>query len=691
MKRKLVSLALACIMVIMTFTAAVPVFAEGDEVLTAPRNEGNWNDIALEDTDKTWYGDGSASTFTIRTVREFIYFCQISDSGNFSGKTFQITCDLDLGDYYFTPISATKKDFRGKLIGAKDGVTGASITISNMFVNGAGRSAFIGTSNGITLHNLTFENCHVTGNGGNVAIVCGVAVEGTNKLQNVNINNCTVTQTAADSGGIGFVFGQVTTLKPSSWIQVEVTKCTISNSTITAAGTKVGAIIGVVTGGTLGEYDVTVNISNVSMTNTTITGNGNDTTVAGCVGGIIGHHNAISTNGTSLNSISISDCTLNAPNGVASMVVAYAQSEVNIKGLVLSDNEIDSTGNTVGGIIGSAGNAITISGVNINNQTISAKGYLGGVIGVLSTTTSTIDNVSIIGGNISHTAKTNALVGGLIGQANANLISLVNNTVNGLTIVSPAGATRVGSLVGYINGGKAVTMINCTANVASDTHTLEFCGQVNANGQATYLTLDAPTLLDGASIRTTAGSNGIRFTSTVNTESLETAKTDGLITAYSFGTIIARNDKRGENNYFTVASFNADDVADIKAEDGITENENGYMFNSAVTGFTTEFKSIEFAARSYVEITLANGNMVRIYSDFDAEKNVRSMEYVANKALNDVTDAADEDEPFPHKYKVTFKNSNTDGTAFEEMAGTFYSRYTAAQCEILKIWASDSN
>ena len=155
MKRRLLTFALACILIAFPFVSKVPVFATESSIMTSPASSGSWKDYSVREENRIWYTSGS-KTITISDPEQFIYLCQMAESDTFEGWTFYVTCDLDLGNYWFKPIGAGNEDFRGKLIGAKDGISNNPITVRNLFVSSNGISAFIGTANGVTLQNFNF-------------------------------------------------------------------------------------------------------------------------------------------------------------------------------------------------------------------------------------------------------------------------------------------------------------------------------------------------------------------------------------------------------------------------------------------------------------------------------------------------------------------------------------------------------
>ena len=585
-KKKILSFALACLMIVMTFSAAIPAFADESTAITAPRKEGNWASYTVAEPDKAWYGDGSATAFEIDSLDEFIYFVQLScgsEGVTFAGKTIAITCDLDLGDYYYTGISTDKKDFQGTIVGKKGGVEGASITVSNMFIkDGTGRNGFVTTQKGGGLKNLVFDNCIVTTYASNVAVVCGLAHNATAEFSNITVKNSKIdggNESQNDDKPVGIIIGQV-----EGTCNVTVNDCNVSNSEIAWSGKDVGTVVGKINNGSVAIKNVTVD-------------------------------------------------------------------KVDLRG--------------------------------VHN--------VGGVVGWFVKVGLSIDNISVTNVNLYGAFDGSAKFSAVIGTCNKSF-TLSNAYLNNISVNTEKRIDYYGNIVGYVDGGGSAVDILAIGCITSDS-SADY--NIKEGEIVSFYKINAPIMQDGASMRTTEGSNGLRFTSTLDAASINaaaSAKNAGLIKDSSYGTVICRNDKL--NGEFTAENLNSSDYTDIKAKDGIyqikdaEENVTGVRFNAALTGIAQNQKSIKFAARSYFEIKLADDTIVRAYSAFDETKNVRSMEYVANMALADVTDAVDTEVPFPHAYEIGYKNSNTDGTAYVETTGTFYSRYSAVQCSILKTWAT---
>ncbi len=262
-----------------------------------------WSQLA----ETTWYGDGTAETFTIATAEQLAGLAKLVNAGNnFAEKTITLSENIDLAGLAWAPIgSATANPFAGTFDG--DGKTISNLTITGN-INFAGLFGRVGYNEGsgpagtvknVTIHNATIEGNYYT------AVVVGVA-------QIATIDNCDVTGTITISTlnyGVGGVVGQgnatirncdiVGTIKivPGSayvggiagYGYFTIDNCHVDGTDATVSSISVpSSYVGGIQGFT-GEDDANKRmISNCSVKNLSITGV--DTT-----GGIVGmsHHGVV--------------------------------------------------------------------------------------------------------------------------------------------------------------------------------------------------------------------------------------------------------------------------------------------------------------------------------------------------------------------------------------------------------------
>ena len=168
--------------------------------------------------------------------------------------------------------------------------------------------------------------------------------------------------------------------------------------------------------------------------------------------------------------------------------------------------------------------------------------------------------------------------------------------------------------------------------------------------------IDKLQMLDGAEIRLTKDSSGIRFTTQI-TE----------IEGATYGTIILPARYLVNLSAFTLEELNAKGIKyeNIVATEAGTSISNGIVtINAALTNILPENYNTPFAAIAYVII---DGQYY--YTTFDVEDNVRAVSVVAQMALDDVQNTKDD------KYKYETKN---------EAGETVYSPYASSHRETLQ-------
>ena len=159
--------------------------------------------------------------------------------------TFYITKDIDLGGHSWTPIGETyAARFAGNIIGKKDGVEGAAVTISGLKVSGPSGKAndgFIGTSDkNSKVANLIFLNPVISTDANTCGTVIGYGRGGA-ILENVKVLGGTVTASANHSM-IGGLVGYTKSGK------MQMTDCLFVGDIVTGSE-KTGGLVGYVQSG----------------------------------------------------------------------------------------------------------------------------------------------------------------------------------------------------------------------------------------------------------------------------------------------------------------------------------------------------------------------------------------------------------------------------------------------------------
>ena len=135
---------------------------------------------------------------------------------------------------------------------------------------------------------------------------------------------------------------------------------------------------------------------------------------------------------------------------------------------------------------------------------------------------------------------------------------------------------------------------------------------------------------DGAAIRLadSADESGIRFTTMINQADLDALSEYG-ITVNGYGTLILPYDYLAYMQAPNLVDFTAN-VNILKIPSTKYEIVDGcIVYRGAMTKLFTENYERLFAARGYIEITLANGETMMVYTNFDEEENVRSIRQIA--------------------------------------------------------------
>ena len=153
----------------------------------------------------------------------------------------------------------------------------------------------------------------------------------------------------------------------------------------------------------------------------------------------------------------------------------------------------------------------------------------------------------------------------------------------------------------------------------------------------------------GASIRLVAGEgNGIRFLTNLNKsayDALSVAVEKGNV---SLGTLIAPTYLVGETLDF---DDNAKNYADIKqTEAGWHSTQDAYCYTAALYNIPAEAVNMNYTGQGYAKFTLADGSEKIVYAktaaagDGEQATNVRSVKYVADKAIADTSEKAPDEE-----------------------------------------------
>ena len=223
-----------------------------------------------------------------------------------------------------------------------------------------------------------------------------------------------------------------------------------------------------------------------------------------------------------------------------------------------------------------------------------------------------------------------------------------------------------GTKVNYISGrvlyGENITGIVRGSLSPVDSVKVTYEGQpyyLYTRFGATNSEMVADVLEEGASIRTTYGSTGMRFTSTFK-------KIDGA----TYGTIILPASKLANVDGLTLNALGTEntDYLNIVANDSIVDNGDGIItVRAAISQILPENYETYFAAIAYAKV-----GDTYYFGSFDLGKNARNVSGVAMAALDDLNETAEVKDGKDYQYAV------------EAYGKTLYSPYTAYQRGVIE-------
>ena len=264
-----------------------------------------WKDQITDAQDLVPNGE----VYYISNAKELAVFARMVNQGEtFEDKTIQLTSNIDLGEYLWTPIGINTNGswFKGTFDG--DGHSISNIYCDNP--NYGGLFGYIGTG---TITNTTFKN--------------------------LNINNVNLTNG-------GNIDGECAGGALVGWIENHIDGSTITIENVTVTGIKADGYK--YTGGLIGfkDAEATLNIKKVSVIGTdtmnTLNSSYNENgDYKGHVGGLIGR---VATSGE------ITNCTI---------------SDINI-----SRGGITTSGNRAGSVIGSTSGSVNVISINVRKCTV---------------------------------------------------------------------------------------------------------------------------------------------------------------------------------------------------------------------------------------------------------------------------------------------------------------------------------
>ena len=325
--------------------------------------------------------------------------------------------------------------------------------------------------------------------------------------------------------------------------------------------------------------------------------------------------------------------TINSVNGAGFVGAVGINSSANHKGTIIL-NEIDmehsfvSNSATAQPFLFSRGANATIIANDCSFHTASGGDNGWGHIGVQQSGKLELNDCTVTAdGNVSNTTDDCRGVF-FFSDANAGTIRLNNVTVNTPNNENP-----------FIKEKKAGTHNISLYNVKYD----------GADGD--FDTNNAISMIDGASVRTVEGSDGMRFSSNVSKAAIEAGGD-----SYVMGT-----------NFYTGDAIDSSKlIGTLIATNGIVNNDDGSKRINAVLSGITDMNAT-YSAQSFIKYTVGT-IAITVNSKFNTLNNTRSMSAVANAALDDLSDT----KTGIHQFEVTVDNV------------TKYSPYSSTQYEAIK-------
>ena len=236
----------------------------------------------------------------------------------------------------------------------------------------------------------------------------------------------------------------------------------------------------------------------------------------------------------------------------------------------------------------------------------------------------------------------------LFSTFNTNHVSIYVGDLATTTVTDPdhvavTYTTDNGSFVEFANKNEEYTLLSGRTNSTfigwAFGEELYLAGETisSITEAITFTAVDVDfTLLEGAAIRlaNTSDESGIRFTSYLSEADMNALSNYG-ITVVSYGTLIMPYDYLGAGQAPNLDDFVAGETI-IQIESTYQELEKGYLvYRGAMQKMYEANYGRAFAGRGYMEIRLANGETMMVYTPFDKEDNVRSIRYVAQKFMED--------------------------------------------------------
>ncbi len=365
---------------------------------------------------------------------------------------------------------------------------------------------------------------------------------------------------------------------------------------------------------------------------------------------------------------------------------------INATKITVENSKLTAVNNGNGNLFNNSGSKD--ASIKVTDSTLTAKNYVFNIAGCNTAVSVELSGNTVVNGTnrafsiinntcpVTVTAKGTTQICSAAGEGNA--IYVCGNNTNAsfnLTLTENAKLTSDKEVISFAHGSSAITKATvsfldratveakndkCVLNafnrpvtyIVSDKATITATATpaLQNTSQLKEYKLYTPTMVAGASVRIVEGSNGIRFTSTLDNKAAMDVR---------YGTLIAKKSELGSVD-FTVEAMTATGVkfANIVAtEEGTVAGDAVNTYNAALTNLPEDQFVTDFAARAYAVYTV-DGKEYTVYSDFNETDNVRNISDVAAVARADTQTGSDE----IYRYEV---------------AEGVWSRYTKSQYDLL--------
>ncbi len=446
MKKRIFAILLSALMLIGCIPTAIFADSTSSEPVTP---------VAITPSYE-WYGDGSASEFTITTVEDLAGLAKLTKGA-------------------VTDVTAAAVNFLGKTVTLGDNITFAynqywyyndGTTVIDNRITGNFAGAFNGDNKTIT--GLKFYNSVIDKNE-NMYLFNSITANGS--IQNLTLDTVTANINGYDH--FGFVAKNLYGTASNCHVRNVTANVAVDNNGKGYISTS-GAMFGSVSSAMImGCTATTVRFTCMGSDNMDLTG-----ALIGYAGGAAEKHTTIS--GCSVTDVTF-DCTRKTKRSGGFIgatdntdVVDCTATNVNIC--------VDTYYQSIGGFVGRIGSnssytnckviGFSMDGNNENSDYSRYTGDVGGFSGVASGSNMMLSQCYVTGLDMELTLDDNMYysVGGLIGWLEASNIEIDTCSVSGTIIAVGDGASKsdpVGGFIGVINTASTTVKVNsCTANTA---------------------------------------------------------------------------------------------------------------------------------------------------------------------------------------------------------------------------------